>query len=328
VTVAGDAVAALSLRKSPVGGPVNDRVPQGDLDRVRALLDAGTARGLVLLVHGYNNSLTEASASYDGFFALQRELAQLPAERALADNRVFVRTYWPGDADWGAASFLAYMKAVKNGVVAGERFAAAIRELARRPEPLDVHIVGHSMGCRVALEILRWLAGVPNVRVSRVVLMAAAVPTFRMEAASAGPDSLRSAYDATVGRGGLCRTLYSSSDLVLALAFPAGQTLAEGDEGLAPTAIGHEQWAAAVPPAGLTQSEVRKAMHSDYWGGETSKRGVAIEAQKLVREVLGFQSSAAREVAPRDAGAREAPAARELAAARATAARASPGGTG
>ncbi len=310
--------ATLSLRKEPVGGPVDDQVPQAAIDALRQALNSGTARGLVLLVHGYNNDCEAARKSYEGFFDVQRELAQLPEGRALADNRVFAAMYWPGDADWGAASALFYMRALKNAVLSAQRFAAALVQLARRPDPLDVQIIGHSMGCRVALELLRSLA-VPNLRVSRVVLMAGAVPTYMLEEA-AGAGSLRAAYDAAIGgAGGALRSLYSSWDPVLAFAFPAGQGLAPGDEGILPTALGHEYWEAAVAPVGFTQGEVSHAKHSDYWGGESSRRAIALDAQRQVRDFLGFQSSAPRDTAAREVAAREDTPARDTPPARETA---------
>lgn len=306
----------LSLRIDAVGGDVAERVPQAQIDAVGAELNAAPGRGLVLLVHGFNNNLAEATASYDGFFRVQRELAQIPDARPLADSRVFVRVLWPGDAKWGVWSPLFYPKSVAVGVECAERFGAALRALAAgRAEPLDVWIVGHSMGCRIALEILRWITQTPGLRVSRLVLMAGAVPTFRLEAAAQKPGSLRKAYDdAVAARAGACRSLYSSWDAVLAGAFPAGQSLAEGDEGFTPVALGHECWQAGVPLAGHTQGEVHGAGHSDYWGGESSNAKIARKAQGQVAEFLWFQSSAARETAGRDVAGRGTAEARETAA--------------
>lgn len=305
----------LSLRIDPVGGDVADGVPRAQIDAVRAELNAAVGRGLVLLVHGFNNTLEDATGSYDGFFRVQRELAQIPDARALADNRVFVRVLWPGDAKWGVLSPLYYPRSVTAGVLCAERFGAALRALAAgRAEPLDVWIVGHSMGCRIALEILRWITQTPSLRVSRLVLMAGAVPTYRLEATAQKPGSLRKAYDDTLGaRAGACRSLYSSWDGVLAGAFPYGQSLAEGDEGFTPVALGHEYWQAGVPLAGHTQGEVHGAGHSDYWGGEKKTHEIALRAQKQVAEFLGFQSSAARDTVEREAAGRQTVEARETA---------------
>ena len=67
--------------------------------------------------------------------------------------------------------------------------------------------------------------------------MAAAVPTFMMEAN--GANKLREGYDRTIRKGGEeFKSLYSTNDLVLGIAFPFGQTLAEGDEGFFPSRSG------------------------------------------------------------------------------------------
>jgi pimeloyl-ACP methyl ester carboxylesterase len=294
-----EVVRVLSLRAREVGGDVRAAVRDEDLQAVREALDAGTGRGLVLLIHGYNNDYAAALRSYDAFFELQHGLAQLPEHRPLADNRVFVELYWPGDADWGIASVLFYMGAVANARVCAERFAPAIAALAERGEPLAVEIVGHSLGCRVAFELIKRLRAAPNVNIDRVVVMAAAVPTFMLES-PADPKCLRPAYDqAVAAAGGAGMSLYSGADPVLAFAFPLGQTVASGDEGFLPTALGHAEWHCASMPVGFEQREVAGASHSDYWGGEADTRAIALDAQRRVRDFLRFDGAGPRDTATR-----------------------------
>lgn len=294
-----DVVPSLSLRHDKVGGPVLDRVSDDDIRAVRDALNAGTGRGLVLLIHGYNNKYDEALSSYKAFFELQHGLAQLPDNRPLADNRIFVEVFWPGDADWGIASFLFYMGAVANARLSAERFAPAIAALAQRNEPLGLEIIGHSLGCRVAFELIKRIRGTPNVRVDRVALMAAAVPTYMLEA----PDDqryLRPAYDEVVATpGGTGMSLYSGADMVLAVAFPLGQTLASGDEGFLPTALGHAEWHCPLMPIGLGQQKVAGAGHSDYWGWKDDSRAIALDAQQRVRDFMGFNAGGVREIGAR-----------------------------
>lgn len=303
-----------------VGGQVRDQVSDDELRAIRDALDAGTGRGLVLLVHGYNNDHADALCSYDAFFELQQVLAQLPDHRPLADNRIFVEVYWPGDADWGIASFLFYMGAVANARVSAQRFAPAIAALSQRNEPLALEIVGHSLGCRVALELIKQLrlGGTPNINIDRVAVMAAAVPTY-MLGSPADARYLRPAYDDLVAIcGGAGMSLYSGADPVLAVAFPLGQTLASGDEGFLPTALGHAEWHCASMPGGFDQHEVSGAGHSDYWGSKAGSRAIALDAQRRVREFLRFNAAPERDTATRETrGAPEGPA-RATAAARAT----------
>ena len=294
-----------SLRVLAEGGRVKDAVDDDDFLPIQQELNGGTAKGLILLVHGYNNTRQAASDAYEGFFARQKEIADLPANRPLADNKLFVEVFWPGDADWGFASFLFYMGAVTNAKLTGERFAAFLRRVAGRAEPLDVQVVGHSLGCRVVFEFIRHLIGAAGVRVTHVVFMAAAVPLSLLEE-PADEELLRHAFDQVMARSqGAARSLFSPDDIVLTGAFPAGQSLAKGREGLMPVALGRDFWQALVEPARFSQYQVRGANHSDYWGWNTDKLAQGKDAQRQVHQFLGFNAAGDRRIVGRDPGARE-----------------------
>ena len=293
-----------SFRVADVGGAVKP-IDAAQYEAIRQRLDGGTAKGLVVLVHGYNNDRNAAVAAYEGFFARQREIAQLVAERALADNKIFSEVYWAGDADWGFVSFLCYMGAVGNARQTGVHFAELLARLAERAEPLEVQLVGHSLGCRVVFEALRHLGAVANLRVTHVVFMAAAVPLSLLEA-PADQQRLRYSFDQVMRRSqGAARSLFSPDDIVLTGAFPAGQSLASGPEGFMPVALGRDFWQALIEPPRFTQHQVHGANHSDYWGWNSKKLAQARDAQQHVHQFLGFNSGGERPTSGREPGSRD-----------------------
>jgi len=260
---------SLSLRRLPEGGEVQDPPEPNPPD---VLL---SSRRLVLLIHGFNNDLEAGTQAYEGFRLVQRELGEISVP--------LVDVYWPGDADWGVVSFLYYPKSIEKAIQSAEVLARALGAAAQQSGPKEVDLVGHSMGCRLALELLARLQPIAGVLVRRVVLMAGAVPTFMLEPTYT--HRLRAAYDAMVAAGGL--SLYSGADKVLSQAFPAGQTLGD-DEGFFPTALGHEYLGGPAAPATLGQREIPGADHSDYWGWKESTRDLGREANAVVREFLGL----------------------------------------
>jgi len=259
---------SLSLRRLAQGGDVQDPPEANPSD---VLLGP---RRLVLLVHGYNNDLAAGTQAYEGFRLVQREMGDITAS--------LVDVYWPGDADWGIMSFLYYPQSIEKAEASAGALARALADAARLGGPKEIDLIGHSMGCRLVLELLERLRTLAGVSVRRVVLMAGAVPTFMLEPAY--EHGLRAAYDATVGSGGL--SLYSGADRVLSGAFPVGQTLGEGEEGVFPTALGHAYLAGPAAPATLGQHEIAGADHSDYWGWKESTRDLGREAGAIVREFL------------------------------------------
>ncbi len=274
----------LSYREDPVGGEVRDQPEiSGDVSALKE------AKHLVLLIHGYNNDTKAAEKAYEGFHARQRDLDK---DKRYGIGRTFVEVYWPGDAAWGIVSFLFYMGSIKHAIQTAERLAGYLEKNAANAIRID--IVAHSMGCRLASELLRALAikaVAPSIE--RIVYMAAAVPTFMLEQRNPAR-RLRPSYNQVLRDG--TRSLYSGSDMVLALAFPAGQSLAPGEEGLLPAALGHKQWIDATVPHNLDQRPNNGAGHGDYWGWNTDPRNLARAeyAAKEVHDYLQFPSAGSR----------------------------------
>jgi len=295
----------LSYRHEPVGGEIRD-VPVVSDGAALA-----SAQHLVLLIHGYNNDMEDAVKAYEGFHARQRNL---DGDARYGIGRVFVDVYWPGDGAWGIFSFLFYMKSIKHAVTTAGRLAAYLA--GRVAATIRVDIVAHSMGCRLAMELLRALSAQPSAPgVGRMVLMAGAIPTA-MLGLKTPSRRLRPAYDAVLREG--THSLYSGSDMVLAYAFPAGQSLASGDEGFNPTALGHELWVEPSVPLNLGQIENNQADHGDYWGWNTKSKALqcANKAAMEVNSYLQFPSAGSRTISSRPLMERSAIDARERARAR------------
>lgn len=297
----------LSYRERDVGGEVR---------AAPAVSDPGgfvSARHLVLLVHGYNNDRAGAEDAYRGFHARQREL---DPDGRYGLGRVFAELYWPGDADWGIASFLFYPQSIGRAKTTAERLAQFLdAQLGAGGARLD--IVAHSMGCRLALEVLRELeVRASPLAAARIVLMAAAVPVF-MLGECAPPRRLRPAFDRMLREG--ARSLWSRGDVVLSFAFPFGQSIAPGEEGALPVALGHEAWIDASVPLHLGQAEDAGAGHGDYWGWNEKPPHLsrARFAAAQVSEYLRFAAAGRRRVASRPLLEASALEAREAAARRA-----------
>src|ERR1700716_229839 len=107
------------LRAKPEGGKL--LVP-GEL---KALLDATARRECLVLVHGFNNTDSEAADGDSGFRARQRDIFGT-ADVSVFDRR-FGDTYWPGDADWWSffdkVDFLIYPGSVHTAVNAAKELA-------------------------------------------------------------------------------------------------------------------------------------------------------------------------------------------------------------
>ena len=272
--------STLSLRADIVGGGLNY---SPDLKDVKATL---TGRTLTLLIHGYNNTQDAAATAYDAFFDVQRELAGAANLEEMPADRDFVKVFWPGDG-WGVAGSLFYPVALGRAKEAALILVQALEELAAyQGGSLTIEVIGHSMGCRLALELMKHLELSPMISVYRVVFMAAAVPIVFLEDV-AHVDSLYAAYEATCKAGGL--SLYSPADAVLSGAFPIGETASAGEPGGFPVALGHDFWQTGHPLSRFEQAEIAGAGHSDYWGWvlDTRER-CAIPTGRAVRSFLKF----------------------------------------
>ncbi len=226
-------------------------------------LDARARRRCLVLVHGFNNTDSEAAEAYFGFRNRQTELTGAPP---FTWDRYFGDAFWPGDADWwwwlDKADFLIYPVAVHRTPEAGRQLASLIRAM---PSLERVDFIGHSLGCRVVLETMAQLVDNPVPRIERVALMAAAV-----RAEDLRPDGQY--HDLMVrlqAQGTLVQVLHSLRDPVLAAAFPPGQALA-GEPSV--HALGRYGPDAAMPGYRSTMNDDRVvgAKHGDYWGHNTN----------------------------------------------------------
>lgn len=219
---------------------------------------------VVIFIHGYNNTTAKSRESYARFL----ELTGLEASGL--GGQVYL-LHWPGNKNLGKVSVVSYPAELKPATDSGKLLLQFLKNLATETPggwPLEVTLICHSLGNRLALEMLREHAAQPApdspVLFARGCLMAAAVPVFRVETGG----SLRPAAE-SIQRS---LNLYSPSDEVLALGFPVGQTLA-GD-GFLPRAVGRF----GQPANGLwTEREnmgIHAYDHGDYWWKQQSADAV------------------------------------------------------
>jgi hypothetical protein len=250
-------VFTLSLRSQPErGGPVRPAVDDKD-----GLGNDTEWRHLLVLVHGFNNSESEAEGKYDRYVDILRP--SLEKSRVAPD--AVAKLHWPGNEAIGPFpifDFAGYHIDVERALQSVGPLAAFLsRLIASGPSGRKISIVGHSLGCRLIAEAMCRLgatgpAGTPLAVVS---LMAAAVPVALAETdeqLAHAPAAAKTVLKA-----------HSRDDWVLWLAFPAGQSLA--------WAAGIEQAAyfEAVGrngnPAGFGESLPRPGNgHGDYWTDE------------------------------------------------------------
>jgi hypothetical protein len=248
----------LSLRKDKEGGDLSDRVtPTWQALALRQ-------NELLVLVHGFNNHQGEAEQAYLAFRRKQRSRIESESRQDAFEDRLG-DLFWPGDANWPGVidkvDFLVYPKAV---TVAGQAGPLLMNYLMTRTDDvLVVHFLAHSLGCRLVLETIRALSSAGGPKIGKVCLMAAAVPTFKV--CPAGGEL----FDALSAPEHLL-VLFSPADNVLHWTFPPGQTLARGDEGFFPVAVGRH---GDIPlhPGVVDREEISGADHGDYWGKNPGK---------------------------------------------------------
>ena len=234
----------LSVRADSAGGPVSDHVEPATWRPVNSRI--------VILIHGFNNTKKAAKENYTAFTKL---LAALGVPEQSTYGQV-VGFYWPGDAQLGKLSFLSYPTEMGPARRSAELLANfLIATLAPRGLPLQVILVCHSLGNRVALELIRVLGNAPRTwgLINGLCLMAAAVPVAMVEDIS----KLGRAARAT-----RTRVLFSRSDTTLHGAFPPGETAA--GEGFFPQAVG-----LFGNPIGLwsDRCDLQPYNHGDYFLG-------------------------------------------------------------
>jgi len=278
---------AVTFRTDAIGGDVG----AGSASPPNAV---SSRSRIVLLIHGFNVDLERGKATFQRFVDRLREMLAIQREGPVAGDRL-VAVYWPGDADWGFAKPLAYMRSVPRARDIGAKLAQLLDDAAAPRPFVEVDIVAHSLGCRLALETLLAVHADPHsrVKIRRMQFMAAAVPTFML----ADPDDtprLREAFESLeIG----AKNLYSGADGVLSLAFPPGQTFAGDGEGFLPTAVGHARFPLKDELPRLEAIEFAGAGHGSYWGGDYPD--YSARSAYVAHEFLGLPDAVERDTPER-----------------------------
>jgi len=262
------------------GGGVVDPYYPADSD----WLDGkGTA---LLLVHGYNNSRDAAISSFNTFIAgLEAVTGRSPLPWPVFGIQ------WPGDEPNAVVGAAVYGSKIGVAKQAADRILYLLRgTFGPGGAPIALHIVGHSLGCRLIANLIDHLADEwPNINVivDRVTLMAAAVPTDRCQRNG----SLRGGIDFANG----VSVLYSRGDNVLEFAFPIGQT--SGGDGFFPVAVGRH---GDPSDAWRSRAEMSGAKgwygHSDYWPGSESAAQAAAFMRLPVPSTIAENAIGSREL--------------------------------
>lgn len=235
----------LSVRLAPSGGDVAPRV--SDPEPLH-WLDGATR--IVLLIHGFNNSEKEADDAFNDF------LARLPNDITAKVGKFF----WPGDADFPFLKFLSYPTEIPQAQESALRLASFLTGIRRQNPTVEFFLVGHSLGCRLILElldILRTQQPPEQPAIKLISLMAPAVPTKLTEANM--PLERAGQYAETR------LVWFSKDDRILQFAFPAGQSLAYtmGNE----TSVYLEALGRHGNPHDFANKTMDRAGndHGDYW---------------------------------------------------------------
>jgi pimeloyl-ACP methyl ester carboxylesterase len=238
----------LSVRVADVGGPVASQVSPSDFFPANSLL--------VVLMHGYNVNKQGAQAGYSAFTSLLEKYGIPP----LSTYGQIVGFCWPGDVNLGIFSGLAYpteMGAVRESAALLADFLTKLK--GPQGLPIQVIIVAHSLGNRLALQMIGNLLQQSNRlwgRIEGFCLMAAAVSVSMVE------DMNKFGAAAQASK---TRVLFSKDDTVLHWAFPPGETAAF--EGFFPQAVGRF----GNPVATWTSEfDLQPYNHGDYFPGKGS----------------------------------------------------------
>lgn len=267
----------ISLREKPLGGAVRasaDERPIGLVSR---------ARRLVLLIHGYNVTLCSAGCSYDSF---KHFLSLGWAARSVA-------VYWPGDAEtnengfWPArviskvTSAMSYPLQIEHAKEAARvlRTHIAANRL-QSAKPLELNIVAHSLGCRLALQLIDHLRTAhlqKTISIRLVVLMAAAVPVYFLRPRRELREALETPDQVLV--------YHSRSDKILSSFFRSGQALESpfpyGFALLSRRALGLRGLDRDQPTN--VEEIPTEHDHGDYWPDESIAQRVSTELDGSLR---------------------------------------------
>ena len=253
-------VNELSVRIDDAGGPVAREVHPRNIM-------APPGGHIVILVHGFNNNKRTAERYYREFIRNLRTISSQTNAATIGGRPDFTGFFWPGDADLWVFSFISYPTEIPDAQNSARVLANFLSQV---PGLQQISLIGHSLGCRLILEML-WCAAQGNVqrfpKVRFLLLAAAAVPVELVESGGRLRGGVVLADPVVV-------VLFSPHDLVLRGAFPAGQTLAYlmgYEPRIFTSAVGlHGQ----PPNFGAAHQQLDGAGHGDYWGSSTVAKDV------------------------------------------------------
>jgi pimeloyl-ACP methyl ester carboxylesterase len=244
-----DRIYPLSTRISESGGSVRTEVE----DPENRLRNSG-CRHLLILVHGFYNSTSEAKNSYLLQLAALEE--HFNRSRYAPDAIAFFQ--WPGDVG-GLFRFAGYPFDIPRAKQSADRLAQYLKQFPSASDPgaFKISLIGHSLGCRLILEMLsKELPTALALNIGVVSLMAPAVPIELVDASGNLEITVRSPRHIL--------KCYSRQDLALWAGFPQAQEAAYS--------LGYETeiYLEAVglyghPTAVGIPVETGNG-HSDYWG--------------------------------------------------------------
>jgi hypothetical protein len=262
----------LDFRASEVGGAV---VP-GRLVLLPGLgteADLRAETSLAFLIHGFN--VNRAS----GVDVLRRLAGQLPAATAMG----YVGVLWPGDHWVRAISYSFEGRDADDSALELTKYITMVI-----PQGTQLSFVSHSLGARVVMETIKKLNR-SHYPVRQVCLTAAAIDDFSL----ARPRD----YSAAVAKSDRVAVLASQKDLVLKLAYPAGDALqafiffrrdrvglALGSHGPRPS--GNDQVPKQVYPQQIPDD--RGADHGHYFPGNPAGQSAQITQNQ--RSAVAFSA--------------------------------------
>jgi pimeloyl-ACP methyl ester carboxylesterase len=229
------------------------------------------AERLIVLIHGYNNSVPKAQGSYAAF---QNRLRKAIGAWGYVGLGKVWEFHWPGDHPNQVVSTASYAARIGDARDAGRLLGIFLAQL--RPSQA-VWLIAHSLGCRVALHTVKTVrdlgAAYAGARIEQVFLLAAAVPVRYCTAGRA--------YPSPVAPGSAEHAFYSSNDEALGWKFNQGQAM-YGEPGDAVGLSGRPDGRWEPPPfrTGLK--------HGEYWRSE-------LVAEELCRRTGQLPDSSSRE---------------------------------
>jgi pimeloyl-ACP methyl ester carboxylesterase len=222
-----------------------------------------TAQRFVILIHGYQTSAESAERSYRRF----SENLRAATRDGGASLGSVLEFHWPGDHPRRPVSVVTFAGKIANARLSGDLL---VRTWLRDRRGKHVVLVGHSLGCRVALETVQAILEDPTyggAEVDAVFLLAAAVPV----PLCVPPET----FSIPIGNESQ-HVFYSRQDRVLRLAFTPGEYLA-GEGGPAVGSRGE--------PLGTRWTGRHETFlgHGEYWGNAEVARRIA-EVLRVHRE--------------------------------------------